>query len=645
MLPSDFHFLRPFWFLALLPALLLFWSLWSSRLRAGHWSLAINNNLLPHLLDSRTGARRRWPLFLALAAWLLASLSLAGPVWRKLPQAVQQKQDTLVIIQDLSLSFYAQDLAPNRLTRARHKLIDLLNARKEGVTALIVYAGDAHVVCPLTDDTATIAAMVPDLEPGIMPSYGSNLEAAVELALKLLADSSVSHGRLLLLTDEVAADDGAAVANLLGGKDVSLSVLGVGTAAGGPIPKGDGTFLQDDHGSIVIPRLASGDLRKLATDNSGRYCDITLDDGDFNYLLGAGASMPRNDEYRQVKREFDQWREEGYWLLLPIMALALLGFRRGWLIFILVMAVLTPAGPSAALEWRDLWLRKDQQAARALADNQPQQAAELFKNPQWKGAAEYRAGNYAGALESFAKTESGDGYYNRGNGLAKLGRFEEAVQAYEQALKINPELADARANKQLVEQLLKRQQQPNPQDKQEKSGQGQNKQGQGQPEKSEQGQNRPGQGNQEKSGPGQGQNQERQDQAKQSGQAGKQSQPGLQKNGAQGGAGQQNNKSQAGAAPGHNQEQGGSGRPEEKGLTGDERKIAEGKAGEKNSPGKQPSVAAVAEADKLTPEQRQAQEQLLGQVPDNPGGLLRRKFQYQNQNNRQRGSGTNRKIW
>lgn len=637
MLSSNFHFLRPFWFLALLPALLLFCFLWLSRGRAGHWRRAINPDLLPHLLEAPTVAHHRWPLLLVMIAWLLAILSLAGPVWRKLPQAVRQKQDTLVLIQDLSLSFYARDLAPNRLTRARHKLLDILKTRREGVTALIVYAGDAHVVCPLTDDTGAIAAMVPDLEPGIMPSYGSNLPAAVELSLQLLAEAP-GPGRLLLLTDEVMPDDGAAVRRLLRGREVTLSVLGVGTAAGGPIPKGDGGFLQDSQGNIVIPRLAGANLQQLATENGGRYRDITLDDSDFNDLLGSGPSLPRDDQYRQVQREFDQWREEGYWLLLPLLALALPGFRRGWLLGLVALAVLGTARPSAALEWRDFWLRKDQQAARALANNRPQQAAELFQDQQWRGVAAYRAGNYGGALESFAKSESADGYYNRGNALAKLGRLAEAVQAYAQALKLNPELADASANKQLVEQLLKQQQQPqnqqqppqNPEKNQEKSGQGQNQ---------------PGQDQSEKPGSGPGQNQEHQDQAKQPGQEGMPSQSGQQKNVAQAGSGQLKNESAAGTEQGHRQGQSGNGRSEEKGRTADERNIADGKAGEKNSIGKRPSVSAASEADDLTPEQQQAQEQMLSLVPDNPGGLLRRKFQYQYQNNRQQGSETNRKIW
>ncbi|MDH5298405.1 MAG: VWA domain-containing protein, partial [Desulfobulbaceae bacterium] len=184
---TNFHFLRPLWLLAVLPGAGLFYALWRRHGQGGQWQKVIDAALLPFLMGRDLADNRSHrPLTALLAAWLLASVSLAGPTWEKLPQPVHKKQDALVLIQDLSLSLYAQDLAPDRLTRARHKLMDILAARTEGTTALIVYAGDAHVVCPLTDDTRTIAAMLPALSPELMPRYGSNIEEAVELALQLL---------------------------------------------------------------------------------------------------------------------------------------------------------------------------------------------------------------------------------------------------------------------------------------------------------------------------------------------------------------------------------------------------------------------------------------------------------------------------
>jgi len=642
---SNFHFLRPLWFLALPPTLALLVVLGWSRFKGSGWDKAINPALLPHLLDSLPGRQRRWPLVWLLVAWLLATLGLAGPVWQKLPQPVRQKEDALVLIQDLSLSFYAQDLSPNRLTRARHKLIDILRARKEGLTGLIVYAGDAHVVSPLTDDTNTIAAMVPELDPGIMPSYGSNLSAAVELARKLLHDTGLNRGRLLLLTDEVEPTEAAAVGKILSGQRVTLSVLGVGTQEGGPIPKGDGGFLQDDQGRIVVPRLSPDVLRALAADNGGRYSDLRIDDADFHSLLDQGASLPRDDEYRQTERQFDQWQEQGHWLALLLIPLALVAFRRGWLLSIfLLFLLLQPARECSAMEWRDLWLRQDQQAAQALAANDAKGAAELFQSQPWKGVAEYRAGNYGEAAAAFAAGDSADDNYNRGNGLAKAGQLQEALAAYDQALRLNPGMADGAFNREQVEKALKQQK------NQQQGTQSGQQQQPGQPGQQNQA-GKPGpQGQQEQSGkpgepgepgePGQAGQPGQQNQSRQANQSG---QPG-QSQSAQADQGKQSDRSHAGEQSHGAEQTDRKGDQTGRSASGTEQKGSEGRIGEKKpgEPGKDGKDAAL---ERLTPEQRQALEQTLRQIPDDPGGLLRRKFEYQYQNNQGRNPGANRKIW
>ncbi len=626
MISPDFHFLRPLWFLALAPALALFAALWFSRLRASGWDRAINRTLLPHLLDAMPGGRQRYPLVLLLAAWLLATIGLAGPAWQRLPQPVRQKQDGLVIIQDLSLSFYAQDLSPDRLTRARHKLADILKSRREGLTALVVYAGDAHVVSPLTEDTNTIGAMVGDLDPGIMPSYGSNLESAVKLALKLYQDSGLYRGRLLLLTDEVSPEQAKAVTRLLSGHAFTLSILGVGTADGAPIPKGDGGFLKDDRGSIVVPRLDRSSLAKLAAANGGNYHDLRIDDRDFQDLLSPGATLPREDEYRQTKRRFDQWQDQGYWLAVLLVPLALLAFRRGWLLVGLFLGfTLMPAGNSYALGWRDLWLRPDQQAAQALADNHPEEAATLFKSPQWRGAAQYRAGKFEQAEADFNLGDNAEASYNRGNALAKLGRLPEALQAYDQALERDPRMTDARDNRKLVEKLLQQQKQQDEQDQSENGREERQKQ-----------QGQPGQkGQQEKK-----EQNGRQEQGKQTGQPGRNGQENRQEQqGRQKQLDQPDQPNQARKTKGSEARQ-----PDRKDQADQSRQDQKDQAGKEESE-KQKAASANPTDDRLSPEQRQALAQWLRQIPDDPGGLLRRKFQYQYQQNQAPRADGNGKIW
>lgn len=195
------HLMRPGWLFLLLPALLLALWLWRRRASSGGWSDAIDPALLPYLLSERAGRRRRNYLPWLFLAWLLAVIAAAGPSTQKIPQPIHQTQDALVLVLDLSYSMKATDLAPSRLDRARQKILDLLAARKEGQTGLVAFAGDAHVVTPLTDDNPTIANLLPALSPDMMPLAGSDAAAAIALARELLHSAGISNGRILLLTD------------------------------------------------------------------------------------------------------------------------------------------------------------------------------------------------------------------------------------------------------------------------------------------------------------------------------------------------------------------------------------------------------------------------------------------------------------
>ncbi|NNL56418.1 MAG: VWA domain-containing protein, partial [Pseudomonadales bacterium] len=232
------HWMRPWWLLALVPALLLFYGLWRSRHSQSQWQQVIDPALLKHLLHNplnmRARRNRAWPIGAATLASCIGIVALAGPAWEKLPQPPQRTQHTLVLIADLTLSMHTQDIAPSRLTRMRYKLLELLARRKEGQTALIAYSGDAHLVSPLTDDAATIAALVPALSPEIMPSIGSNASAAFALADTML-EGIAGAKRIVWLTDEVLPRDRETIRSVVARHHIELLVIGIGTAAGGPV--------------------------------------------------------------------------------------------------------------------------------------------------------------------------------------------------------------------------------------------------------------------------------------------------------------------------------------------------------------------------------------------------------------------------
>ena len=269
---------------------------------------AIDPLLLPYLIDNSEQSSSRNPLVLALLAWLLAITAMAGPVWQKTPQPVHEREDALIILMDLTRSMYATDVKPNRLVRARRKVLDLLKLRNEGVTGLIVYSGDAHTVSPLTDDAKTIAEMIPAVAPEIMPAPGSRLAPAIELALKLFNDANVASGRILVITDEIRDIADAQTIARKNRIAFPISVMSVGTKEGAPIIADafyrEGGFLKDQFGTLIIPRVNQSAIQDFATLAGGRYSPMTLTDEDLDYLL-AEEIIQNLEEYRTLERDFD----------------------------------------------------------------------------------------------------------------------------------------------------------------------------------------------------------------------------------------------------------------------------------------------------------------------------------------------------
>lgn len=595
----DFHFQRPGWLLALIPALALAWLLHRRRRDAGSWRNVIAAELAPYLLDSGdSGAPPRLWLWAAIA-WLLICTALAGPSWHKLPLPIYTRETPLVILLDLSPSMLARDIKPDRLTRLRLKLIDLLNARKEGSTALIAYAGDSHVVSPLTDDAATIVALLPALHPNIMPIAGSRPDTALVKGLELLANAGHSRGDLLLATDGISAKAAAAMDSFLAAHPgFALSVLGVGSEPGAPIPQSGGGFVKNRAGDMVIARLDVNQLATFANDHGGRYATLGADNADIRYLTEPLYRLPGSDA-KAADRTFDTWQDNGFWLVLPGLPLILLAFRRRLLAALLLAPLMANPGKAQAFDWGDLWQNPNQQGARALARGEPGQAQQLFTTPAWQGTAAYRAGDFAAAVKLFAEDPSADGFYNRGNALAKAGQLDAAIAAYDEALKLNPGMAAAKANRKLVEDLLKQQQPP----AEDNSDAGKDAESQQQQKPGEQGSRKPADkdgDNDSKSDPDQQQNPPSAD-SKATGEPEKPS------------TGNDNDGT----------------KPADANNAGTDQTTAAETAAEPKAADQAATAQKRAGDSPLSTEQQQTLEQWLRRIPDDPSGLLRRKFDYE----------------
>ena len=577
--------MRPFWLFALLPLAGLVWLMLKSKLNSGSWQAVVDPELLRHLLVGQDQARHSWPIMLVAMVGIFVIIALAGPVWGKLPQPVFKQQAALVIALDLSKSMDANDIKPSRLTRARHKIADILSQRAEGQSALIAYAAEAFVVTPLTEDSATINALLPSLSTDIMPAQGGRADRAVKQALELFGNAGVTHGDVLIVSDGFSTTEVVEVERLVReSPGFRISVLGIGSESGAPIPLPDGGFLQDSQGSIVISRMQVGMMQELARKSSGEFQTISTDDRDIQTLLGNMQTSSFEREAIASDQRADIWREQGPWLILLLLPLMTLAFRRG-VILILPLLILPYSPGAEALSWDELWQNRNQQGSVLFEQGAHDAAAELFDHPRWKASSLYRAGKYEEALQFWESEEAADSQYNRGNALAKMGRYEDAIEAYQQVLDQYPQHQDASYNKQLLEDVLKQQQQ-----------------------RQENQQDQDGDDSQQSGDPAQDKNSGDDQQPKQSGS-------------------DKNQSEQSSEQPSEQN-------PDTQEPQSEQQEGSETQASQAGQP--QPNGESTAESEASTGLDNQMSEQAANQwlrkIPDDPGGLLRRKFIYQYKN-------------
>ena len=629
LISTQFHWLRPWWLLAFIPMLVLSILLWRQKHQAHQWQQLIAPELLPFLLDGKTITTKKSLLWGLILAWFISTIALAGPSWVKRPTPVEKNQNALVILLDLSISMLSEDIKPSRIVRARLKIADILRERKDGQTALVVYAGEAHTVTPLSDDSATIISLLPALHPTIMPLQGSNAEAAVERGIQLLRDAGATQGDLLLITDGVVPEAFNKIQELLTNKKIHLNILGVGTNQPAPIASGNGGFLRDKQGAIITTQLNGSELNSLAQQIGGRYSDIANTNSDIDLLLPSAEKQ--NATNPTLERDFDQWFDQGHWLVFLLLPIVLFSFRRGFILMLLCIPFLglTPQSANAGVledaGLSNMWLTKDQQAQRALAGGDAKKAAEQFASPDWKASAQYRAGDYAAAAENFAKADTPTAHYNRGNALAKSGKLEDAIKAYGEALKRDATLEDAKKNRALVEELLKQQKEQDKKNDQKKDSEKKDQDKKDQNEKQDQDESK---------------DQENKDSQEQKDQQEKEQQEKDQQNKEQenqNSSAQDANQGQASSAAQQSAAAQGQGQESSAATSEDAQQNGQTSSQSQSEPtADQKNAQAAPNDDNLSEEQKQALEQWLRRVPDDPGGLLRNKFKYQYLQNRQK---------
>ena len=456
---TEFVLVRPWWLMAIPPGLALVWWLRRRWSRSGSWEPVVEPALLSHLLVGAGTPRREWPWTVMAVAVVVAGLALAGPAFERLDQPVFRTLAARVIALDVSRSMDTRDLAPSRMVRARHKVSDLLRRSRDGRTGLVVFAGDAFLVAPLTRDADTLVHLLSAIDTSVVPVQGSRPDLGLAVARELLEKGKATTGEVILVTDGVKGPRTRDTAETLAGRGIRVSVLAVGTEEGGPVPLAEGGFLKSLSGEIVIPRVDAATLRAVAGAGKGRFSTVTADDADIDWLLGSRVDDPWRRALEEVDRTTDEWRDDGPWLVLALLPLAALAFRRGWL-FALPLATSLSVPDAGAFEFADLWARRDQQAARAIERGDTDRAAELAPDHRWRGTALYRGGRHDESAGAFARGDGAEDHYNRGNALARAGDLRGALEAWGQALARDPGHEDAEHNRKVVESLIEAQPEP-----------------------------------------------------------------------------------------------------------------------------------------------------------------------------------------
>ncbi|MEN9464979.1 MAG: hypothetical protein RL217_1160 [Pseudomonadota bacterium] len=612
---TQWHFIRPLWLLALLPVPFLLLLLWRSAQNASAWRKVIAPELLSAMLNEPSEKKysSHWPLW--LAAWLIAALALAGPTWQKLPQPIRKNDQALIILLDMSASMAAQDVKPSRYARSVQKITDILRQRQDGTTALIVYAGDAHTVTPLTDDRRTIETLLPALSPFIMPAMGSRPDKAVALARNLANQAGIQEANLLLFTDGMETKDSARIAAELR-PGLQLKIIGLGSKEGAPIPLPESGFLRDGRGQIVLPQFDENAVKAIAEKIPAPYQALSLNDSDWQALLS--APIQKNSGKTKL---FDLWLDQGFYLIFLLLPLCLLLFRRGALL-VLALCVLLPTAPKSYAEesspslWQHAFSTQDQRA-QALFEKNPASAAQQFQHPAWRASAFYRSGNYENAIKQYqALPKTADNRYNLGNALAQNGQFDAAIAAYDQALAMKNNFPQAIRNKKIVEDARKKQQSDkNSNDKK------QNPDSQKQdPQNADSSDKNPSDKNQSEQNPSE-QNQSKQNQPKQDPSDKNQS--------------EQNQSEQ-------NQSEQNQPKPDSEKNSQEPELNANQPQQDAHNEQEQQAVEPLPDAQNegLSREEQENMQRWLKRVPDNPGNLLQRKFLYQyrqNQNDTEQG--------
>ena len=443
---TNFHFLRLWVLLFLVIPFMFYFYIFKNNENVSSWEKVCDKNLLDYLLIKKKNSKRKLGVALLYFGLICSIFSAAGPTWKKTDLPALDNNVPVMIVLNMSSDMMKTDVKPDRLSKAKLKIGQLLKELGSVQSALIVYTNEPFLVSPLSSDSQLIINLSDALNTDIMPVNGDRLDRAIKMADEKIKSAGYENGDIVVFTAQSPMSFSLAV-------DAAKSAV-------------------KNFNKVHIVNVSSeknDKLKQIANDGNGIY----LQDGE-NIKVLIDDIQKQKENYQKSKNNTADWLDFG-WYMLIIPALCCLGFfRKGVLMVLLFLSISFNA-------YAGFWSGVNFSDMRSFKNKDYEKAALMFKNQKWKGAAHYKAGNYADAVKLFEGKTDVESMYNYGNALAKSGKIDEAIKVYENILQQDKSHEDAKYN---WEYLKKQQQNKSKNQKQD------NKQNNEQKQKSDNNENR-----------------------------------------------------------------------------------------------------------------------------------------------------------
>jgi len=496
-----------FWALLIVPLLVGLW-LRGERRAALRLREFVSERLLPSLARTVDRRRRGIRFALVLLGLILALIALAQPRWGYTYEDAKRKGLDLILAVDTSRSMLSNDVLPNRLQRVKLATQDLINELQGDRVGLVAFAGRAFLQAPLTIDYDAAVEAINDLDTSTIPEGGTNISDAIELAVRTFGKSAIGNRAVIVLTDgEELSGDALKTAKAAADAGVRIFTVGVGTPEGSLIPIGNGqgggnSFVKDSKGQVVKSKLDEKRLKEIAESTGGFY--LHLEDGPrtMKQLFSEGLTkMQAGDiDARLSRRPIERYQWPLGAAMFFLAASFLMRERKrvrtaaprasaakkplAMAAVLLFLANISfAAAPGLDAYQQNKFPEAYQEFEKTLKDHPQTHASDKIEFDA--GAAAYKMKDFSKALNSFSQALlsqdaglQGKSHYNLGNTLyqrgdaqkkddEKLKDWTNALQHYEQALKIAPDNKEARENLEYVKRKIdelkqKREQQPPP---------------------------------------------------------------------------------------------------------------------------------------------------------------------------------------